>query len=200
MGIERPARRTPVTPEQVLLSFATAWQLVVGQPPSREVLHILHAQSALETGHWRSIFNYNLGGAKKHGTCDWTFFTTTERFTHAVADRHLASSKPGAEVTLVKVEPQHKTLRFAGKQSMNCFASWADLDTAARDHVSLLTRRFPKAIERAKAGDVDGYVRELKRAKYFTASEEEYMKAVRSIARRYTRELAQVQLPAVVVF
>lgn len=199
MGVERPARRTPVTPEQVLLSFATAWQLVVGQPPSREVLHILHAQSALETGHWKSLFNFNLGGAKKHGTCDWTHFTTTERLPHSAADKYIASSKPGAEVTVLREDQTHKTLRFAGRQSMNCFASWEDLDTAARDHVALLTRRFPKAIERAKAGDVDGYVRELKRAKYFTASEEEYMKAVRSIARRYTRELATVQLPAVVV-
>lgn len=199
MGIERPARRTPVTPEQVFLSFAAAWQLVVGQPPSREMLHILHAQSALETGHWKSTFNYNLGGAKRHGDCDWTHFTTTERFPHATADKYIALSKPGAEVTVLKVDETHKTLRFAGQQSMNCFASWEDLDSAARDHVSLLTRRFPKAIDRAKAGDVDGYVRELKRAKYFTASEDEYMKAVKSIARRYTRDLAAVQLPAVVM-
>jgi flagellum-specific peptidoglycan hydrolase FlgJ len=199
MGVERAARRTPVTPEQVFLSFATAWQMLAGQPPKRDVLHIIHAQSALETGHWKSLWNYNLGGSKKHGTCDWTHFTTTERFPHAAADKYLASSKPGAEVALVKVDATHKTLRFHGKQQMNCFASWEDLDTAARDHIALLFRRFPEAIEKAKAGDVDGYVRELKRKGYFTASEDEYKKAVGSIAKRYTRELAAVQMPAVVV-
>ena len=199
MPQERPAKRTPVSPEQVLLSFATAWQMLTGSPPDRKVLHILHAQSALETGHWKSLWNFNLGGAKKHGTCDWTYFTTTERFPTATADKYLASSKPGAEVSLVKLEETHKTLKFSGKQSMNCFASWEDLDTAAKDHLSLLFRRFPTAIEKAKAGDVDGYVRELKKRGYFTASEEEYMKAVGSIARRYTKELANVALPSVVM-
>ena len=199
MGIERPARRTPVTPEQVFLSLATAWQMVVGQPPSRDVLHILHAQSALETGHWKAVMNYNLGGAKKHGTCDWTHFTTTERLSFETADKYISSSRPGAEVTVLKVEPGFKTLRFSGKQSINCFPSWEDLDSAARDHVALLMRRFPSAIDRAKAGDVDGYVKELKRRGYFTASEDDYMKAVRSISKRYTRELAGVQLPTVVV-
>ena len=199
MAEERAAKRTPVTPEQVFLSFAAAWQMLAGAPPTREVLHIIHAQSALETGHWKSLWNYNLGGSKKHGTCDWTHFTTTERFPHATADKYLASSKPGAEVALVKEDGTHKTLRFHGKQSMNCFASWEDLDSASRDHIALLFRRFPEAIERAKAGDVDGYVGALKKKGYFTASEDEYKKAVGSIAKRYTRELANVALPTVVV-
>lgn len=199
MGVERPAKRTPVSPEQVFLSFATAWQMLTGSPPERRVLHILHAQSALETGHWKSLWNYNLGGAKKHGQCDWTYFTTTERFPHAQADKHLASSKPGSEVALVKQDATHKTLRFAGKQPMNCFASWEDLDSASKDHLALLFRRFPAAIERAKAGDVDGYVRALKKGGYFTASEEEYMKAVGSIARSYEKKLQGVTLPSVIV-
>lgn len=199
MPQERPAKRTPVSPEQVFLSFATAWQMLTGSPPQRQVLHILHAQSALETGHWKSLWNFNLGGAKKHGTCDWTYFTTTERFRHADADKYLASSKPGSEVALVKQDATHKTLRFSGKQQMNCFASWEDLDTAAKDHLALLFRRFPAAIERAKAGDVDGYVRELKKRGYFTASEQEYMKAVGSIARSYEKKLQGVALPSVIV-
>jgi len=199
MPQERVAKRTPVTPEQVFLSFAMAWQMLTGSLPDRRVLHIIHAQSALETGHWKSLYNYNLGGAKRHGACDWTFFTTTERFPHAVADKHLASSKPGSEVSLVKADATHKTLRFSGKQQMNCFASWEDLDSAAKDHLSLLFRRFPKAIDRAKAGDADGYVKELKKAGYFTASEEEYMKAVGSISRSYTKKLAEVALPTVMM-
>lgn len=199
MGVERPAKRTPVSPEQVFLSFATAWQMLTGSPPQRHIIHILHAQSALETGHWKSLWNFNLGGAKRHGDCDWTYFTTTERFSHSVADRHLASSKPGAEVTLVKVEPAHKTLRFSGKQPMNCFASWEDLDTAALDHLRLLFRRYPQALEEAKKGDAVAYVRELKRRGYFTADEAAYARTVNSIARRYTRELSNLVMPTVVM-
>lgn len=199
MGQERPARRTPVTPEQVFLALGLAWQTLTGSTPDRRIIHILHAQSALETGHWKAIMNYNLGGAKKHGDNDWCYFTTTERFPHAQADQQLASSKPGAEVTLVRQDETHKTLRFSGKQRMNCFASWEDLDTAARDHLALLFRRFPKAIDQAKKGDAKAYVRELKKAGYFTASEEEYSKIVDSIARSYEKKLTGVQLPTVIM-
>ena len=198
MGVEKPAKRTPVTPEQVFLALGTAWQLLTGSPPDRKVLHILHAQSALETGHWKSVMNYNLGGAKKHGDCDWTFFTTTERLPHKAADQLISSAKPG-EVTVLKQDDKFKTVKVSGKQSMNCFASWDDLDTAAKDHLALLFRRFPTAVEAAKKGDATGYVRELKKRGYFTASEEEYSKIVNSIARRYTRELQSVQLPGVIV-
>jgi flagellum-specific peptidoglycan hydrolase FlgJ len=82
---------------------------------------------------------------------------------------------------------------------MNCFASWEDLDSAAKDHIALLFRRFPKAIERAKEGDATGYVRELKKAGYFTASEEEYSKTVNSIAKSYEKKLSNVMLPTVVI-
>ena len=198
MGVEKPARPTPVTPAQVFLALGTAWQLLTGSPPDRKVLHILHAQSALETGHWKFIMNYNLGGAKKHGDNDWCYFTTTERLPHKAADKLISTAKPG-EVTVVKLDNEFKTVRVSGKQSMNCFASWDSLDLAAKAHLELLFRRFPTAIERAKAGDATGYVRELKKRGYFTASEEEYSKIVNSIARRYTSELQDVQLPSVVV-
>jgi flagellum-specific peptidoglycan hydrolase FlgJ len=198
MGQEKPCRATPVSPEQVFVAMGAAWQLLTGQVPDRKIIHILHAQSALETGHWRSIMNYNLGGAKKHGDCDWTFFTTTERFRDAVAQKYVASSKPG-EVTVLKQGDGWTTLRFSGKQQMNCFASWDDLDSAAKDHLALLFRRFPKAVERAKAGDAVGYVRELKKAGYFTASEDEYAKTVNSIAKSYEKKLSNVMLPTVVM-
>jgi len=198
MGVEKPCKATPVTPEQVFLALGTAWQLLTGSPPDRKVLHILHAQSALETGHWKAVMNYNLGGAKKHGDNDWCYFTTTERLPHKAADQLIASAKPG-EVTVLKQDDKFKTVKVSGKQSMNCFASWDDLDTAAKDHLELLFRRFPAAVEAAKKGDATGYVRELKKRGYFTASEEEYTKIVNSIARRYTRELQGVQLPSVVV-
>lgn len=198
MPAERPARATPVSPVEVFLALAGAWQLLTGSMPDRRIIHIIHAQSALETGHWKSIINYNLGGAKKHGNCDWTYFTTTERFSSEKADQYLASSKPGSEVTLLKAEPGFKTLKFSGKQQMNCFASWETLDTAAKDHLALLFSRYPKAIEKAKAGDAVGYVHELKKAGYFTASEEDYAKTVNSIAASYEKKLTGVQFPTVI--
>ena len=65
MGVERTAKTTPVSPEQVFISLAMAWQSITNTPPDRKVILIIHAQSALETGHWKSISNYNLGGSKR---------------------------------------------------------------------------------------------------------------------------------------
>lgn len=199
MGIERPCKATPVTPEQVFVAFAMAWRSLTGSEPTRPTIHIFHAQSALETGHWKSIYNNNLGGSKKHGPCDWTYFTTTETFPSTIADRYLAGSKPGAEVSLLADKGDRKVLRFAGKQDMNCFASWETLDGAAAAQLELLLRRYPKAIERAKEGDAAGYVHELKKGGYFSGDEVDYTKNVVWLAKDYGKKLANVSLPSVVI-
>jgi flagellum-specific peptidoglycan hydrolase FlgJ len=73
------------------------------------------------------------------------------------------------------------------------------LTDASRDHLAMLFRRFPKAIEQAKNGDAKAYVHELKKSGYFTASEEDYAKIVNSIARSYEKKLVNVMLPTVVM-
>ncbi|MCX7063073.1 MAG: hypothetical protein NT024_00555, partial [Proteobacteria bacterium] len=168
--------------------------------PDRKVILVIHAQSALETGHLKSICNYNLGGSKKHGGCDFTYFTTTERFGRDKANKYLAGSKPGSEITLVSENADStKTLKFAGKQDMNCFASWETLDDAAKAQLQLLFSRYPRALEAAKMHDTTAYVHELKKGGYFTASEEDYAKIVDSIARSYEKKLINVMLPTVVM-
>jgi hypothetical protein len=201
MGQERPAKRTAVPPEQVFLALGAAWQLVTGTPADRKTIHILHAQSAIETGHWKKMMNFNLGGIKRHGECDWTYFTTGEDFaTEEAARKRLASSKPGAEVTWVgPVAGGLFRLSYSGKQPTNCFASWEDLDDGATGYVRLLTSRYPKAIEAAKKGDPVGYVRELKAGKYFTADVNTYSSILGSIVRSYGRKLSNVVLPTVVM-
>jgi flagellum-specific peptidoglycan hydrolase FlgJ len=200
MGTERTCKTTAVNPEQVFISLAMAWQSITGTLPDRKVILVIHAQSALETGHWKSICNYNLGGSKKHGGCDFTYFTTTERFKRDKADKYLAASKPGSEVTLVSENADStKTLKFAGKQSMNCFASWETLDDAAKAQLQLLFSRYPRALEAAKRHDTTAYVHELKKGGYFTADEETYRKTVDSIAKSYDKKLANVQFPSIVM-
>ena len=59
MGQERAAKATPVTPEQVFLALGAAWQMLTGTTPDRKIIHILHAQSALETGQDRKSTRLN---------------------------------------------------------------------------------------------------------------------------------------------
>lgn len=201
MGVEKPCKATPVPPEQVFAALGAAWQLVTGSPADRKTIHILHAQSAIETAHWKKTMNHNLGGIKRHGNCDWTYYTTAEDYaTEAEARRRLASSKPGAEISWVgPVNGGLFRILYAGKQSTNCFASWDDLDSGAIGYVQLLTSRYPKAVEAAKQGDPVGYVRELKAGKYFTADVKTYSATLTSIVRSYSKKLSNVMLPTVVI-
>src|SRR5581483_4780978 len=54
------------------------------------------------------------------------------------------------------------------------FRAYRTPEEGAKDYVSLLARRFPKAIEAAKEGDPAGFVRALKERGYFTGDETAY--------------------------
>lgn len=71
-----------------------------------------------------------------------------------------------------------------GKQVINKDFFWRaydSLEAGVGDYVSLLEKRFPQAVEAAKAGDVRGFVESLKKSGYFTADVERYYKTIMSI-------------------
>lgn len=55
---------TPLTRDEASRAFLAAYQQLTGQPPTQAVLALLLAQSAFETGHWKSLHHYNFGNAK----------------------------------------------------------------------------------------------------------------------------------------
>jgi hypothetical protein len=55
---------TLLSPPEAATALAAAYQRLVGALPSQPVLALLIAQSALETGNWRKIHNYNFGNQK----------------------------------------------------------------------------------------------------------------------------------------
>jgi hypothetical protein len=55
---------TPLSPSEAAAALASAYQRLVGVPPSEAVLALLIAQSALETDSWTKIHNYNFGNQK----------------------------------------------------------------------------------------------------------------------------------------
>lgn len=55
---------TPLSPSEAAAALASAYQQLVGVPPSEAVLALLIAQSALETDSWTKIHNYNFGNQK----------------------------------------------------------------------------------------------------------------------------------------
>src|SRR5687768_13340188 len=59
-----PAVRTPVTPQDVARALRAAWLRLFEAEPANQCLAVLLAQSALETGRWKSCYCHNLGNMK----------------------------------------------------------------------------------------------------------------------------------------
>lgn len=59
-----PNKITKLTVDQAAKALSDGYKKVTGSRPNRLVLGLLLAQSALETGNWNSIHNYNFGNFK----------------------------------------------------------------------------------------------------------------------------------------
>lgn len=55
---------TPLRPEEAAAALAAAYEQLTGVAPAAAVLGLLIAQSALETGNWQNIHNFNFGNQK----------------------------------------------------------------------------------------------------------------------------------------
>lgn len=63
-GVELPDLLTPMTPDEAAQALAEGYRLVTGRAPTQRVLGLLLGQTALETGNWKSLHNWNFGNAK----------------------------------------------------------------------------------------------------------------------------------------
>ena len=63
-----PNKLTPMTVDQAAKALSDGYKKITGFRPNKLVLGLLVAQSALETGNWASIHNYNFGNFKASST------------------------------------------------------------------------------------------------------------------------------------
>jgi hypothetical protein len=189
---ELPAKATPVTPADVFLALRLQLAAQLEAPAPRHAATILLGQMALETGRFRSVMNYNLGGIKcpRNWPGCWQHFTTTERLPAASAAKYLAEVPPDAAVELVTRDGDLWTLRFRGKHPVNRFVAFESLEAAVEHHVAFLLGRYRSAVTIAvETGDARAYVRECHRLKYFTGPPDTYADSVASLAREYDRTM-----------
>lgn len=144
------ARRTPVTRTEIRGAIAKAHEKITGKAPTKALLDTLTAQASLETASGASMYNYNFGGIK--GGAPGTNETAKLR-TKEVYD--------GKEVEV-----------------RDGFRAYRSLDAGAEDYVRLMKSRFGAAVDRAEAGDVNGFAHALKQAHYYTADESKYASAL----------------------
>jgi hypothetical protein len=148
-----PAQRTPLSGSEAAHAIETAWTDVMGAPPSRSTIAVLTAQWAHETGRGQSMLNYNFGGIKGTGPSGLSAAYKT---------------KEGWGANEVHVT--------------DTFRAYRTPEEGARDYVSLLAKRFPKAVEAAQSGDPEGFVKALKDRGYFTGNEAAYRNSVSALS------------------
>lgn len=205
-----PTVATPKTALQVIQGFNLLWLEFKQTPPTKACLLVLTAHSALETGHWKLMFQNNLGNAKANvNTQKYCFQPTTEILDPETAKRLLASAKPREgdasllDCVLVRVNPpvvdpetgkvargEKWTLRFFPTNAVAAFRAFDTFEEGARDHFKFLMQdRFAKALAAAERGDAAGYVNELFAQRYFTQFLEPYRKGVVGLYGEKSREL-----------
>lgn len=59
-----PANNTPLSPQDAAKALSQGYQKITGSVPSKDVLSLMMGQTALETGNWQKMPNYNFGGTK----------------------------------------------------------------------------------------------------------------------------------------
>jgi hypothetical protein len=155
---------TPLTAQEVAMAFKSAFGTVVGKDPSRDCLALLVAQSALETGRWKSIHCFNFGNVK--ASPDYAGKYCQFRCN---------------EVINGKVEwfdPPHPQTNFR---------AFDTCEAGAIDHLRFLSTRprYAKAWQVALTGMPLAFVEALKDAGYFTADAGPYARAVASLWKEY---------------
>jgi hypothetical protein len=147
------AQKTPLTGGEAAEAIESAWTHVMGTPPSKDTLAVLTAQWAHETGRGKSMLNFNFGGIKGTGPSGLSAAYGT---------------KEGWGASEVHITDRFRAYRSA--------------EEGAKDYVNLLANKFPKAIEAAKAGDPQAFVKALKERGYFTGNEAAYAHNVASLS------------------
>ena len=155
---------TPITAPELLEALRVQYFQNFDGELNPAACAVFCAQSALETGNWRSIHCYNIGNIKAASAYDGLYC------------RYRCSEIiQGLE-------------KWFDPPSQQCnFRAYEDLDSAVLDYLTFLQNRtrFVPAWAAAVAGDPGAFVRALKAGGYFTATEEPYERAVVWLQRKF---------------
>jgi hypothetical protein len=161
---------TPLSRDEASRAFLSAYQQLTGKLPTPAVLALLLAQSAFETGHWKSLHNFNFGNAKAGPS-----YPLVTQFRCSEVDEH------GAE-------------HFYDPPDPHCnFRAYNDAAAGALDYLRVLQQR-PHWWQGLHTGDPAAFVDALATPpKYFTGNASVYKRSVASLFQTFF-PLAEVAL------
>lgn len=196
---------TTAAAEDVAAAFKTAAE-DAGLDVTPQLLAVLLAQSALETGHWEAMYCFNFGNVKATdkwiaGGGSFTYYDkkpshaeapVTENLPTPEKNYWLAQAKPrtdGGEGLDMVVKHQRNDGRFYclfwPSHQQARFRAFESLEDGAAAFLQKLTGRYRPALHRAKIGDVVGYVSTIRSLGYFTADLGRYLRSVQNLYRKY---------------
>jgi flagellum-specific peptidoglycan hydrolase FlgJ len=139
--------------------LTAAWERETGEVATVEVISVLWAQWALETGRGRWMVDYNYAGLKGRapdgGWSNWWTWEETEKGPRRVRAK---------------------------------FRNYASPDEGACDYVEMLLRKYPRAAAAARRGEAANFILELDKGGFFTELPKHYLGSVISLAREFRRE------------
>lgn len=154
---------TPLTADEVRASVRKAFTAINSIAPNTNQVALMVAQSALETGHWRKCYNYNIGNIRA------------------------GKSWGGNRTSFPSSEVVDGVNRQYAEGVGNEFRAYATLDAAVIDYVSEL---FANADWKRGllSGRPDEFVKMLTKnpgQRYFTAAPEVYLATLRQVFVKY---------------
>ena len=193
-GRELPAVPSNMGLVDVAAVFARYWP---GGKPSREALALVLAKSALETGRWQSMIDFNFGGVKDlKGTRDHTYFWTAECLSEAQAESMIRASTPQAPAKKAKSQegcaPGQVRIMVGPRHPWARFRAFETAEAGARDSLGFLSKNARAWEVLTTTADATAFVRALKAANYFTGSEDSYRANVASMQREFLAKLPPV--------
>lgn len=179
---------TPFTFERSVEAIDWALTTQLSRPPSDEVKALALAKIYLETGRLQFCHKFNPGNIKAAPAYVgmYTAFACNEVLDGKLvwfSPKGRLDKKGGVEIAeFFSAEPWHPQARF------RAYANEYDGIDQYVDFIA--TGRYKVAWAKLLSGDVDGFVHELKMAKYFTADESLYKAGVEGL---YKEILARLQ-------
>ncbi len=188
-----PPQKTPLAFGEAVACMRQGIHVATGSPPSDRALALALAKTALETGRWKSMWNWNFGNVKsgEEYAGMYTCVSLNEVLQGKVVwfDPEGQLDRKGGSVTglLWQVPPGHPQTR------MRAYANAYDGAQAYVTFVAL--GRYREAWEKLIDGDVAGYVHALKQRGYFTADEATYRRGVERIYEEFLDKLEAPREP-----
>ena len=182
-----PAHLTPFSFDEAATAMRAALRERLGFDPSREVLALALAKTALETGRWKSIWANNWGNVKAGETYAGLYccIELNEVLNGKVvwfSPRGRLDRKGGTVVAEPFEDPPgHPQTRMR---------AYLTREDGAFAYVAFVAGgRYGSAWQRLLAGDAAGYVTELRAKGYFTAPLADYLKGVVSLQKEFIGKL-----------